>query len=206
MKLRDLPSRERGLVLRRVFACNDFRRGRITQADYGRLIAAIDAEWASMPERSTLSPPPIVWASSVRGFSTQYGDPQWAATRVLGPPDVFPRHGDIAQAWASLRPDDPTEWIEVSFGQASSIESVVVYETFNPGAIARVSLISDGGAVTEAPRDREVEEPSPEGSIRRRFDLSCTSYRVQAVRLELASARVPGWNEIDAIGIVPCEP
>jgi hypothetical protein len=205
VKLRELDPRERGLVLRRVFACNDFRRGRITQADYVSAIAAIDAEWGRMPERPA-SPRSIVWASSVRGLSTQYGAPQWAATQVLGAPNVFPRHGDIPQAWASLKPDDGAEWIEVGFEQSSSIGAVVVYETFNPGAISRVALISNSGAVTEAPLDKAVAETSSEGSVRRRFDIPCTSYRVEAVRLELDSARVPGWTEIDAIGLLPCGP
>src|SRR5690606_4036608 len=129
VKLRELEPRERGLVLRRVFACNDLRRGRITQADYVRMIAAIDAEWGSLPERSA-PPRPIEWASSVQGFSSQYGDPSWAAIQALGPPDVFPRHGDIPQAWASRAPDDPAEWIAIGFDQASSIAAVIVHETF----------------------------------------------------------------------------
>ena len=205
--LRDLEPRERGLVLRRVFSCNDFRRGRITQADYASAVAAIDAEWGKLPEHSAVpAPRPIVWASSVRGFSSQYDDPSWAATQVLGAPNVFPRHGDIPQAWASRGPDDPAEWIEVEFGQTSSIAAVVVYETYNPGAIGRVVLISEGGAIVEAPMGQAVEETSPEGSVHRRFELACTPYRVRRVRLEFDSMRVPGWNEIDAIGIVPCGP
>jgi hypothetical protein len=206
LTLRELEPRERGLVLRRVFACNDLRLGRITQADYVRAIAAIDAEWGSLPERSAAPPRPIAWASSVQGFSSQYGDPSWAATQALGPPDVFPRHGDLPQAWATLGPDDPAEWIAVGFDRASSIAAVVVHETFNPGAIARVALTSEDGARFEVPVDQAAVETSPEGSVRRRFELPCTPYRVRTVRLELDSTRVPGWNEIDAIGIVPCGP
>ena len=81
-----------------------------------------------------------------------------------------------------------------------------MYETYNPGAIARVVLISEGGAIVEAPMGQAVEETSPEGSVHRRFELACTPYRVRRVRLELDSMRVPGWNEIDAVGIVPCGP
>lgn len=62
------------------------------------------------------------------------------------------------------------------------------------------------GATVAAPMDQEVAETSPEGSVHRRFELACSQGRVQAVRLELDSVRVPGWNEIDAIGVVPCEP
>ena len=204
--LEKLEPRERGLVLRRVFACNDLRLGRITQADYVRAIAALDAEWASLPERSVPPPRPIAWASSVQGFSTQYDDPLWAAAQALGPPNVFPRHGDVQQAWASRAPDDPGEWIAVGFARASAIAAVVVYETFNPGAIARVTLTSESGAIFEVPVDPADVETSPQGSVRRRFELACTPYQVRTVRLELDTMRVPGWNEIDAIGIVPCGP
>ncbi|HWO23941.1 MAG TPA: hypothetical protein VNO30_34600 [Kofleriaceae bacterium] len=202
--LQELEPRERGLVLRRIFACNDLRLGRITQADYVRTVAAIDAEWGSMPE-SKPAPRRLAWASSVQGVSSQYGDPSWAATQVLGPPNVFPRHGDVPQAWASRGPDDPLEWIAVGFTRASSISAVVVYETFNPGAIVRVTLTAEGGASFEVPVEQADEETSPEGSVRRRFELPCTPYRVRTVRLELDSSRVAGWNEIDAIGIAPCE-
>jgi hypothetical protein len=204
--LQDLEPRERGLVLRRVFLCNDLRLGRITQADYARGIAAIDAEWGSMSPPESLSPRQIAWASSVHGFSSQYDDPSWAATQVLGPPNVFPRHGDIPQAWASRGADDPAEWIEVGFPRPSSIAEVVVYETLNPGAIARVALTAADGTVVDVPPDQAEVETSPQGSILRRFQLPCTPYRVRSVRLELDSARVAGWNEIDAIGIVPCGP
>lgn len=205
--LKELEPAERGLVLRRVFACNDLRRGRITQAEYARAIAAIDAEWGRTPEASAAQVDrPIVWASSVNGFSSQYGAPSWAATQALGPPDVFPRNGDIPQAWASQLPDGPGEWIAVGFPRARAIAAVVVYETFNPGAIARVTLTADDGGSFEAPMGQADAETSPDGSVRRRFQLPCTPYRVRSVRIELDTARVAGWNEIDAIGVVPCGP
>ena len=205
--LGELGPGERGLVLRRLFACNDLRHGRISQADYVRAVAAIDAEWAALrPAPAPARPAPTAWASAVRGFSSQYGAPAWAATQVLGPPNVYPKHGDLPQAWASQGPDVGSEWIEVDFAHPSPIAAVVVYETFNPGAIARVTLTMENGAIASVPLDQEVAEPSPEGSVRRRFDLACTQGRVQAARLELDSARVSGWNEIDAIGVVPCEP
>jgi hypothetical protein len=144
--------------------------------------------------RSKRSPPqarPIAWATKVNGVSSQYGDPSWAAHQVLGPPNVFPKHGDIPQAWASAAPDTGTEWIEVGFARPSPIAAVVVYETFNPGAIVGVTLLTEDGESVAAPMDRAVAETSPEGSVHRRFELACTTGRVWAVRLELDSLRVP---------------
>jgi OmpA-OmpF porin, OOP family len=189
-----------------VFVCKDFRLGRISQADYVEAVAAIDAEWSTLGRSPPQARQPIVWATTVNGVSSQYGDTSWAARQVLGPPNVFPNHGDIPQAWASAAPDGGTEWIEVGFAPPSSIAAVVVYETFNPGALAGVTLLTEDGASVAVSTDREVAETSPEGSVHRRFELACTPRRVRAVRLDLDSLRVPGWNEIDAIGIMPCTP
>lgn len=142
----------------------------------------------------------------VRGVSSQYGTSAWAATQVLGPPNVFPKHGDIPQAWATLGPDDGAEGIEVGFARPSEISAVVIYETFNPGAVAHATLKLEDGTTAAVPVDREIVETSPGGSVERRFELACTQRRVLAVQLELDSVRVPGWNEIDATGVVPCKP
>ncbi len=102
----------------------------------------------------------------------------------------------MPKAWASLTPDAPTEFIEVGFARPMRAVGVDVYETFNPGAVAEVQLIYSGGVVTVAP-DPVTDEPL-------QVRVSCTDEDIVAVRVTLASAQVPGWNEIDAIGLVPC--
>jgi hypothetical protein len=36
------------------------------------------------------------------------------------------------------------------------------------------------------------------------FEVRCTRERIASVRVHLDSKAVAGWNEIDAIGVVPC--
>ena len=40
---------------------------------------------------------------------------KWSASQVLGAPDVFPKSGDLPQAWAS-KAKGGKEWIEVMHG------------------------------------------------------------------------------------------
>ncbi|MBA3453851.1 MAG: hypothetical protein H0T42_12220 [Deltaproteobacteria bacterium] len=198
---RALSDRDRGLVARRLLACSDVAHGRITGSAYRAQIAAIDAAWTREPAVVT-APPATQWASSVRDFSTQYTSSSWAATKVLGAPDVFPGHGDNANAWASLDADDRDEWIDVRYAQPMRISAVEVYENFNPGSISRIELITTEGRYITG------YEGSPsatgQGGNKLRAEVGCTSAAIVGVRVTLASPMVAGWNELDAIGIVPC--
>jgi hypothetical protein len=127
-ELSDLDPHDASLATRRLLACNDLRFGRITHDEYRVAIATIDKQWTPAPA----PPPRIVWASSVRGFSTQYTASQWSAAQALGAPNV-PSPGDNANAWASLGADDRDEWLEVGFENAGRVNAVEIYETYNPG-------------------------------------------------------------------------
>lgn len=194
-----LGSRDRTFAVRRTIACSDITHGRISQAEYRQQIAAIDKAWAAAPAPA---PPVTQWASSVRGVSTQYTETQWAAHRVLGAPDVFPVHGDNANAWASLGADDRNEWIEVGYAQPMRISAVEVYETYNPGAVSSIELITASGERINT----YLAIPGARGAVanKLRADVGCTVEPIVAVKVELASTQVAGWNELDAIGVVPC--
>lgn len=163
---------------------------------------------ASIPG-ATLSSPPnpeisfasrnVVWASELVDRSSEYSTTRNAASDVLGPPDVFPLGGDRDGAWASLATDGGEEWVTVRFPAPVRASSVVWLETFNPGAVSRIDDVSEGAAVTlwsgvmQAPTASvwalELNLPAPR--------------MISAVRLVLDTRRVPGWNEIDAIGLIP---
>jgi speckle-type POZ protein len=196
-----LSARDNAFVVRRMLACSDVTHGRITQSEYRGQVAAIDAAWTARPVVA-IAPPAVQWASTVRGFSTQYTTSSWAATKVLGAPDVFPGSGDNANAWASLGADDKAEWIEVGFAQAMPISAVDVYETYNPGAITSIELITADGSYIPA----YSAQPGATGQTTNKLhtDVGCTQAPIVAVRVRLASQSVAGWNELDAISITPC--
>lgn len=200
VKLGDLDAEDSALVTRRLLACSDLRFGRITSDQYDTAVASIDKQWNRVEPAAAR--PQIVWASTVRGFSSQYSTSSWAATQVLGAPNVYPAHGDNASAWASLGADDRDEWLEVGFDRAGSVSAVEIYETYNAGALDRVELITQSGRIIEAQPGGLA--PGGTASARRSVNVSCTSEPIVAVRVHVASTKVAGWNEIDAIGVVPC--
>ncbi len=140
-----------------------------------------------------------VWASTAVGRSSAYGKDDWSAARALGPPDVFPAHLDSKQAWAPRQQNRGQEWITVGFAGVKNAGSVIVVETLNPGALVRIDDLSDPDApvvlwrgTTSAPgksRILSLELPEPRN--------------ISRLRLVLDTKRVAGWNEIDAIGLVP---
>jgi hypothetical protein len=195
VRLADLEHRDAALVTRRLLACGDLRFGRIDRDQYLSQITALDRQWTA----PTDGRPALVWASTVRGFSSQYSPDAWSARQVLGAPDVYPRHGDEPGAWASVAPDAGDEWLEVGFDHEGSVRAIEVYETFNPGAVDRVELIGASGRIIEVRPQRR------DATGRTRIELACTAESIVAARVHVASARVTGWNEIDAIGVVPCD-
>jgi hypothetical protein len=194
-----LDSYERGLEVRRLLACEDLRNGRISADTYHAFVDRMTS-----PPAAPIALPATQWASTVRGFSTQYSASSWSANQVLGPPNVYPMAGDNQGAWASLGADDRDEWIEVGFDQPQRIAATEIYETYNPGAVDRVTLTFQSGR--QADVFHGPAQARGATSFRNRIDLQqCTDEPVVAVRVHLASQQVAGWNEIDAIGVVPCQ-
>jgi hypothetical protein len=60
----------------------------------------------------------------VRGYSTQFDATSWAAGRALGAPDVWPRYGDLAGAWAPSSRTNLADYLEVMWGHASATRDV----------------------------------------------------------------------------------
>ncbi len=140
----------------------------------------------------------VVWADRVLGYSTQFRDDRNAAAKALGPPDVFPGSGDLKDAWAPRPTDHGTEHIEVAFPGPVRASAVVIVETFNPGAVARVDDITPGREPLVLWRGRCSPHQAPHV-----LSVEIGDRELSAVRIVLDTARIPGWNEIDAIGLVP---
>ena len=77
---------------------------------------------------------------------------------------------------------------------------MLVYETFNPGAVDRVRVFS-GDAKQE--HEWKGADPIAAGRDKGVAVIPITaSFDVSRVRVELDSPRVKGWNEIDAVGVL----
>lgn len=199
MDTASLGTHDRGLVARHMLACSDLTHGRITAAEYRAQIAAIDKAWTPAPAAAPIA---TQWASAVREVSSQYSATSWSAAKVLGPPDVFPASGDNVNAWASLGADDREEVLEVAYAQPMRASAVEIYETYNPGAVRAITLVTTSGA--RIPAYQAAPMATGMAANRLRVETACTTEPIAAVRVELGSMQVAGWNEIDAIGLVPC--
>ncbi len=143
----------------------------------------------------------LVYASSVLNFSSEYESVDWGSIQALNEPNTYPNYGDIESAWASETDDDQREFLELGFNNTLPIRSILIYETYNPGAIDTVYVKNPGtneweivwsGPATILPKVSRIFT----------IDFPATPYPVSEVRIALNSPAVPGWNEIDAVAII----
>jgi hypothetical protein len=128
----------------------------------------------------------------------------WSPQQATGKPDAYRyKTGyDCPLAWASLSENEETEWLELTWDTEIEAIGVDVYETFNPGALncvvafdANDKEIADWKGTDPTPKDI----PQGKGISKIRFDKPVKTAKV---RLYLDSPKFPGWNEIDAVGLV----
>jgi beta-lactamase regulating signal transducer with metallopeptidase domain len=123
----------------------------------------------------------------------------WGPEQVTGPPDTWPQAGDIGTAWASLTEDGQDEWLLLEYAEPIMPNAVLIYETFNPGAVRRVTVFNLNGEEVEVWKGKD---PTPIGKPN---GLSVIPFRIKfktnRIKIYIASKEVTGWNEIDAVGL-----
>ena len=150
----------------------------------------------------------VQWASKVLDYSSQYSKTEKSAKMVLGRPNVLPRGGDAATAWA-VKAKNGQElaqpaFIKVGFQNPMIIQQVAIAESFNAGSITEVIIYG-----TEKGQEQLIYKgqaaAAPENH--RMFNIflpSLTEFYVSSILVKMDPVKVPGWNEIDAIGISDC--
>jgi hypothetical protein len=207
-------------IAERAIVCSDFEHGRIDRGQLAAALARIEARRQALFDDARLAGLDIdddddeddaasdddagerLWAATVRASSSQYGTADWSASRALGAPDATAGQDD-ALAWAPEEADRGREWIELGFATPRRVDLVEIAESYNPGAVTRVELVGVDGRRTIAFQGAAAA-PGHAGH-RRLIGLACTAGPIVAVRVTLDSAAVPGWNEIDAVGVRPCD-
>jgi hypothetical protein len=131
-------------------------------------------------------------------YQRQHPTANWDVSQVIGPPNTK-GPGDIVTAWASDTQDGQEEWLVLEYESPIVAAAVVVHETYNPGAVVKVTTVSRWGNETVL---WEGTDPTPAGAgtgISRIPFASPT--RTGRIKIYIDSAAVPGWNEIDAVGL-----
>jgi hypothetical protein len=118
------------------------------------------------------------------------------ATAGDGAPDT-PRPGDFSTAWAAGTLDARPEWLILEYADATTLDSVRIYESFNPGAISKVIAFAEDGREVSLVADR-----SGHGEWTSEFrPAEGQALRVRRVRIDINEPAIPGYNEIDAVGL-----
>lgn len=127
----------------------------------------------------------------------------WGPEQATGAPDTSTA-GDMITAWASLLPDDQDEWLLLTYKKAAVPAEILIYETYNPGAVYRVTVfrgrkeVEVWSGTDPVPADNPVSGKITKGVAKIPVDVS---FSTKQVKVYLHSTMVPGWNEIDAVGI-----
>ncbi len=134
----------------------------------------------------------IRWASRARASSEWSSS--YAARAATGPPNVFPRGGDIERTWLSAS-DDRNAWLELEFPECERVYGLVVLETCGAGSVVRATdehgatLFSAKREVVPSREARLLHVPLPPGPPPARLRL-------------WVSAAESDYREIDAVALL----
>ncbi len=130
------------------------------------------------------------YTSNVRGT--------WGTIELTGPPNTKGA-GDIPTAWASATQDDQQEWLLLDYPRAIRPTAVVIHETYNPGAVFQITAFRNDGKEVVV---WQGKDPTPVGSARGISVIPLRiKFKTKRIRVHIDSPAVPGWNEIDAVGL-----
>ncbi len=145
-------------------------------------------------------PPPINYGS-YGPMGMMNGMPptgrSWGPEQATGEPNTT-MAGDQITAWASLTTDFQDEWLTLTYKDPVTPVAVLVHETFNPGAVTKVTSVDGDKETTlwEGKDPVKIEYGKGVAEIPVTVPSPITS-----VKIYLNSKNVPGWNEIDAVGL-----
>ncbi len=123
----------------------------------------------------------------------------WSPEQAAGAPDT-PVAGDQTSAWASATQDGQAEWLLLKYEEPVKTVAVHVYETYNPGALTKVTVFdADGEELTVWEGTDPTERSKQMGVSKISIEVD---FAVDQVKLYLDSPAVRGWNEIDAVGLM----
>jgi hypothetical protein len=123
----------------------------------------------------------------------------WGPEQIVGPPNSDA--GDQSTAWASGTQDDQQEWLLLEYETSVTPTAVQIYENDNPGAVTEVIAIDDDAREVTLWRWGEDTPLPPSDGLKLSLPVKIP-FQVNRIKITLDSVSVPGWNEIDAVGLV----
>jgi len=142
------------------------------------------------------------WVSEVSDFSSQFNTNSYAAKNIIGPPKFYPKYGDASECWAPKDWCGKMEFLELIYSTPVVPNQISVYETFNPGALIKVScknlITKNWDIIWEGPIQKNVGA----SSVINKIDLKQVNYLTNMIRLDIDTTKQANWYEIDAVELI----
>lgn len=137
--------------------------------------------------------------------SSSYSDAKekenYSPLQATGKPNVE-NYSDDGRSWASKDADKGIEWLKLKFEKPVFATEVRIRQNTAPGAIIKVELMDTDGKLHTVWEG--IDKTKYEGNMISWFyaKFDKTAYKVNGVKITLATNTVPGWNEIDAVQLM----
>jgi hypothetical protein len=154
---------------------------------------------ATIPQRGRTWEISLWSTSGAMRLHSQRHAQSWGGWQATGPPDST-LNGDSGYAWCPATADGQPEWLILDYSQRVTPKELHVYENYCPGGVNRVTVFSDSGDEIEAWRGQDPTPANSGGGISK-IPLN-VSIKTQRVKVYIDSKNAPGWNEIDAVGLL----
>jgi hypothetical protein len=123
----------------------------------------------------------------------------WGPEQATGEPNVTNLGTDDGNAWASMTEDNDDEWLLLEYEEAIQPIAVLIHESFNPGAVTKVTVFKLDGTEVEAWKGAD---PTAAGSVSGVSEIELkVDFKTTRAKIYIDSKNVAGWNEIDAVGL-----
>lgn len=149
------------------------------------------------------------WASKVIEVTTEHQQGEYGAIQLLGRPNAMPYGVESKYAWMPAgyynirqrrqEESSMTQVLQLGYRTPMQVSQIAVAENCNPGSVKVILLVDEEG------NEHKVwqNEPQSIGKKGRMLNIfiTPTEFKVKSIKLVLDVAAVPGWNQIDAVGI-----
>ena len=145
----------------------------------------------------------VEWATKVIAVSSEKKvkiDPnQFSARQALGKPTLLPNTRFSPAAWSPATEDNTKpEFIKVSFTPTNA-RQIVVAESYNSGTISQIIAYNQQDRPIFTWNNERLGQDNKDGQML--YVKLDSAKRIFSVKITLQTDRIPGFNQIDAIGL-----
>ncbi len=145
----------------------------------------------------------VEWATKVISVSSEKKittDPnQYAARQALGKPTLLPNTRFSPAAWSPATEDNAKpEFIKVSFAPMNA-RQIIVAESYGSGTIAQIVAYNQQDKAVFTWNNEKLGQENKQGQML--YIKLDSAKRIFSVKITLQTDRIPGFNQIDAIGL-----